>query len=110
MDGRTDTPDVVPTLVVRILVTFHYSLLLVTAAVGIRYLVFVTLIVTRALRAERGSRVAAAVILIPNSISVARSLTGAARSCREWQIHSSTHGPEKLRNYNFQSFIYRTLN
>ena len=45
-----------------ILVTFHYSLLLVTTAVGIRYLVFVTLIVTQALRAERGSRVAAAVI------------------------------------------------
>jgi len=61
-------------VVVRILVTFHYSLLLVTKAVGSRYLVFVTLIVTQALRAERGSRVAAAVILIPNSLSVAPSL------------------------------------
>jgi len=59
---------------VRILVTFHYSLLLVTTAVGSRYLVFVTLIVTQALRVERGSRVAAAVILIPNSLSVAPSL------------------------------------
>jgi len=55
----------------RILVTFHYSLLLVTLAVGIRYLGFVTLIVTQALRAQRGSPVAAAVILIPNSISAA---------------------------------------
>jgi len=65
-------PDVVVLrieLVVRILVTFHYSLLLVTPAVGIRYLGFVTLIVTQALRAQRGSPVAAAVILIPNSIS-----------------------------------------
>jgi len=58
---------------VWILVTFHYSLLLVTSAVGIRYLGFVTLIVTQALRAQRGSPVAAAVILIPNSISATAS-------------------------------------
>ena len=59
---------------VRILVTFRYSLLLVTTAVGIRYLVFVTLIVTQALRAERGNRIPSAIILIPNSISVTPSL------------------------------------
>ena len=37
-------------LVVRILVTFWESLLLVTGAASIRYLVFVTLIVTRSLK------------------------------------------------------------
>jgi len=41
---------VVKEIVVRILVTFRESLLLVTAAAGIRYLVLVTLIVTRSLK------------------------------------------------------------
>ena len=91
-------------VVVRILVTFHYSLLLVTSAVGIRYLGFVTLIVTQALRAQRGSRVAAAVILIPNSISAApliswhrMQLQRAANTLKHtWTTR------KKLRNYKFQ--------
>jgi len=67
---------------VRILVTFHYSLLLVTTAVGIRYLVFVTLIVTQVLRAERGSRVAAAVILIPLPLLAPRAAAESGKYTR----------------------------
>jgi len=99
--------------VVQIHVTFHYSLLLVTSAVASRYLVFVTLIVTQALRAQRGSRVAAAIIpwlySFPTQSAPHPPSTGATRNCREWQIHSSTDGPENCTVTNSKSFIYRTL-
>ena len=86
----------------RILVTFHYSLLLVTSAVG-RYLGFVTLIVTQALRAQRGSPVAAAVILIPNSISAAPSYLLALHATAESGKYTRAHmDQKKLRNYKFQ--------
>jgi len=90
-------------LVVQILVTYHYSLLLVTSAVGIRYLGFVTLIVSQALRAQRGSRVAAAVILIPNSISAASSHLLALHATAESGKYTRAHmDQKKLRNSKFQ--------